>query len=49
MALQPKDLLDRSVPDLTLPGTLDAEFPLRSRVGHGPLVLFFFIHGGTPG
>jgi peroxiredoxin len=37
------------VPDLTLPASRGGDLRLRSRVGVGPLVLFFFIRNGTPG
>lgn len=43
----PETLVEQPLPDLTLPGT-QGEFPLRGRVGIGPLVLFFYIHNGTP-
>ena len=46
---RPDEMLDRAVPDLTLESSTGAPFPLRSRVGVGPLVLFFFIRNGTPG
>lgn len=42
-------MLDRPVPDLALPSSQGATFGLRSRVGLGPLVLFFYIRNGTPG
>ena len=38
-----------ALPDLALPDPTGAPFRLRSRVGLGPLVLFFFIRNGTPG
>lgn len=41
-------LLDRPLPDLTLPSTGGGSFALRSRTGRGPLVLFFIIRAGTP-
>jgi peroxiredoxin len=41
--------LDQPLPDLELPSTFGGEFRLRSRVGIGPLVLFFIIRAGTPG
>ena len=46
---RPQDLIDRPVPDLALPGTAGGTFALRSRVGVGALVLFFYIRNGTPG
>jgi len=45
----PHELLDRTVPDLTLPATTGGDFALRSRINVGPLALFFFIRSGTPG
>jgi|GEM_PF-3459250 len=48
-ARQPHDLLDRPVPDLALPSSAGGLFALRSRVGIGPLVLFFFVKAGTSG
>jgi len=44
----PESLIEQPIPDLSLPGTHGGEFALRSRVGIGPLVLFFYIHNGTP-
>lgn len=41
-------LLDQPLPDLTLPSTIGDRYALRSRVGHGPQVFFFFIRAGTP-
>jgi peroxiredoxin len=46
---RPQDLIDRPLPDLALPSTLGGMFALRSRVGIGSLVLFFYIRNGTPG
>lgn len=46
---RPQDLIDRPVPALALPGTLGGTFALRSRVGVGALVLFFYVRNGTPG
>jgi hypothetical protein len=45
----PESLLEQPIPDLRLPSSLGGEFPLRQRVGIGPLVLFFYIHNGSPG
>jgi hypothetical protein len=45
----PESMLGRDLPDLRLGSSLGGEFALRSRVGLGPLVLFFYIHNGTPG
>ena len=42
-------LLDLPIPDLALPDTTGALVRLRSRVGHGPLVVFFIVHAATPG
>jgi peroxiredoxin len=47
--VQTEDLLHRQIPDLALPSTTGGRFRLRGQVGRGPLVLFFFIHHGTPG
>lgn len=41
-------LLDRPLPDLTLPSSQGGRFALRSLTGRGPLVLFFIIRAGTP-
>lgn len=46
---RPESLVDQAVPDLALPSSAGGEFRLRGRVGQGPLVLFFYIRGGTPG
>jgi hypothetical protein len=46
---RPEDLVGRQVPDLTLTNSHGAPFALRSRIGRGPLVLFFYIRNGTPG
>lgn len=43
-----RGLVDRPLPDLTLPSTAGDAFALRSRIGSGPLVLFFFVRAGTP-
>ena len=45
----PQSRVGTMVPDLTLPTSSGGTFGLRSRVGAGPLVLFFFIRNGTPG
>ncbi len=45
----PEELLQRPVPDLALPSSTGDRFRLRGHVGRGPLVLFFFLHHGTPG
>ena len=42
-------LTGQLVPDLALPDQAGARFRLRSRVGLGPLALFFYIRNGTPG
>jgi peroxiredoxin len=44
-----EDLLDRPVPDLALASSRGETFRLRGRAGVGPLVLFFFSYGRTPG
>jgi peroxiredoxin len=41
------DLIDRPLPDLTLPSTR-GEFALRAHVGVRPQVLFFYVKNGTP-
>jgi hypothetical protein len=46
---RPEELVGLPVPDLRLATTRGTAFALRSRVGRGPLVLFFYIHNGTPG
>ena len=46
---RPEDLVGRPAPDITLPSSQGGTFAVRSRVGIGPLVLFFYIHNGTPG
>jgi hypothetical protein len=45
----PEQLVEQPVPDITLPSSAGGTFGLRSRVGVGPLVLFFYIHNGSPG
>ena len=45
----PETLVGTPVPDLALAASSGGLFELRSRVGAGPLVLFFFIRNGTPG
>ena len=37
------------MPDLALPSSAGGSFALRSRVGIGPLVLFFYIKNASPG
>jgi peroxiredoxin len=44
-----EDLVGLPSPDLALPSSEGGTFALRSRIGRGPLVLFFYIHNGTPG
>ena len=44
-----ESLVGMEVPDLELPATTGGTFRLRSRVGIGPLALFFYIRNGTPG
>ncbi len=48
-AAGPESLLEQPIPDLAMPSTQGGTFRLRQRVGVGPLVLFFYIHNGTPG
>jgi len=40
-------LIGTDLPDLTLPRAQGGLYALRSRVGVGPLALFFFIRSGT--
>jgi peroxiredoxin len=42
------DVIGQPIPDVRLPSSQGGEFALRGRVGVGPLVLFFYIHNGTP-
>ena len=42
-------LLGRPLPDLTLPDSRAADYPLRQFVPHRPLVLFFYVLNGSPG
>ena len=44
-----ESLVGTAVPDLELPTSTGGTFRLRSRVGIGPLALFFYIRNGTPG
>lgn len=44
-----EDVVGLPAPDLHLPSSQGGTFDLRSRVGRGPLALFFYIHNGTPG
>jgi len=46
---QPPPLAERPLPDLALPSSAGGLHRLRSNVGRGPQVLFFFVHHGTPG
>ena len=43
-----RDLVDRPIPDLSLPASTGGTFAFRGRAGHGPLVLFFYLMNGTP-
>ena len=45
----PEDAVGRPAPDVNILSPDGSPFSLRSRVGRGPLVLFFYIHNGTPG
>jgi peroxiredoxin len=42
------DVIGQPIPDVRLPSSQGGEFALRGRVSVGPLVLFFYIHNGTP-
>ena len=44
----PRDLVDRPIPDLALAASSGQRFRFRDRVGSGPLVLFFYLVDGTP-
>jgi len=46
---RPDEMVGHAIPDLTLPDHDGAPFSLRSHVGHGAQVLFFYIRNGTPG
>ena len=46
---QPEQLVEQAIPQIALPSSAGGDFDLRGRVGVGPLVLFFYIHNGTPG
>ena len=46
---RPEESIGMPAPDLSLPGSNGSPFGLRSRVGIGPLLLFFYIRNGTPG
>jgi peroxiredoxin len=48
-ARRPADLVGTPLPDLALESSRGGTFALRERVGHGPLVLFFYIKNGTSG
>jgi hypothetical protein len=45
----PDDLVGTLIPDLELPSSDGGTFRLRSRIGAGPLVLFFYLRNATPG
>jgi hypothetical protein len=45
----PEQLVEKPIPDLRLPSSTGGIYALRGRVGVGPLVLFFYVHNGTPG
>ncbi len=45
--VRPADLVGTPLPDLRLEATRGGTFGLRDRVGHGPLVLFFYVRNGT--
>jgi len=42
-------LIDRPIPDLGLPSHAGGVLRLRQFVGERPLVVFFYLHNGTPG
>jgi len=42
-------LLERPLPDLSLPSSHGGEFRFRQFVDERPLVLFFYIRNSTPG
>jgi len=44
-----EQLLERPLPDLSLPSSHGGEFRFRQFVGERPLVLFFYIRNSTPG
>jgi hypothetical protein len=46
---KPEQLVEQAIPAISLPSSAGGKFDLRSRVGVGPLVLFFYIYNGTPG
>ena len=46
---RPEELLDHEIPDLELPASSGGTFRLRSAVGRGPLVLFFYLRNASPG
>jgi hypothetical protein len=46
---RPEQAVGRPAPDLSILSPDGSPVSLRSRVGRGPLVLFFYIHNGTPG
>jgi hypothetical protein len=45
----PFALVGSRAPELALPSSNGEIFRLHQRLEHGPVVLFFFIHNGTPG
>jgi hypothetical protein len=46
---RPAETVGLEVPELSLPSSDGQPFSLRSQVGRGPLLLFFYIRNGTPG
>jgi hypothetical protein len=46
---RPEESIGLHAPDIALPLPDRSRFSLRSRVGRGPLLLFFYIKNGTPG
>jgi peroxiredoxin len=45
----PESLVGQPIPDLAFPSSAGGELHTRQFVGHGPLVLFFYIRDATPG
>jgi peroxiredoxin len=44
-----ESILGRIAPSLVLPDSSGGSFRLEDHLERGPVVLFFFIHNGTPG
>jgi hypothetical protein len=45
----PESIVGRTAPALVLPDSAGGSFRLNEHLERGPVVLFFFIHNGTPG